>query len=227
MCQTETEVFVLPVASVVHSVGVVAAPVTGIEHTQFGLGVPVSGKIVSPSQTHVVAAIAASLLAWVTPCLSIVEVEVEHTCPGQSESLAERIVLQFGIDFPFHLPRSDTCLGVYHHESARQVAVFSRRNAAHHLHVVNVVGPYLPQVGARKGSWRELACREHAVVGHGHTIHHDARTECTRHIVGERAQLQVLLCGEVGVLYHLSGDELHDVGQACSLQVVDGLPAYL
>ena len=141
------------------------------------------------------------------------------------EAFAHRIVLSRRIDFCLDLPWGDTHLGVNHNEAAGEVTVFGRRNTAHHLDRLNVIGADLSGVGTHKCCAAEAALRHCTVVRHGHTVHDDACSEGVGVVVDERTYLHVRLRGEVGDLHVGAGNKLHDVVETESLQVVDGLTA--
>ena len=121
--------------------------------------------------------------------------------------------MQFGIDLSLSLPRRDTCLGVNDDKTGGEIAIFGRGDAAHHLDIVDVVGADLPEVRAGERCGTEGSLSHRAVVAHRHAVDDDTRSEGTRIVVHERAQLQVGQAGEVGVFDDLSGQELHDVSQ--------------
>ena len=221
--QVDIQVFVLKIGSVVDGVGVVAAPVFGIHHAHLGVGVPLLGDVVAIAHVQRVAVVRAGLLPGVSPCLCIVGIDVQDARLAQVEALAQRVVHGRGVDLGFCLPGGHSHFRVDHHQSAGQVAVFCRRNAADDLHLVDVVGRHLSKVSTGECRARERALRHVTVVRHRHAVDHDAASEGTGVVVHQRAQLQVRLRGEVLVAHQLTGNELHDIGQRVGLQVVDGL----
>ena len=96
-------------------------------------------EVQSIAHVERVTPIRARFLARVAPSLGVIEVEIHY--PGLPfKTFSERIVLQCGVNLALELPRSDPRFGVNDDKSARQIAVFGRRNAPYHLHILDIVG---------------------------------------------------------------------------------------
>ena len=85
---------------------------------------PVGSDVIAPSDIGSVTVERACLLTWVAPCLGIVETGIDDACLVKRETLAYAIVLKDRINLGSYLLWLDINLGMNHHESAGQVAVF-------------------------------------------------------------------------------------------------------